>query len=156
SDYMGLYRPVTTASFAVNYAIHGASPVGYHVVNVVLHAVVCVVLALVLARVTGDPSLALLAGFLFAAPPVHTEAVARAVGRAELLAALLALLAWWTVIARRGAWSRAAAALLLCLGVLAKESACTIVAVALAADLIYRRRLDTRAYLALALGVAVA
>jgi len=152
----GLYRPVTTASFAANYAIHGASPTGYHAVNVVLHAAVCVVLALVLARVTGNPSLALLAGFVFATHPVHTEAVASVVGRAELLAALLALLAWWIVLARRGAWSRAGAALVLCAGVLAKESACTIVAVALAADLIYRRRPDSGAYLALALGAVAA
>ena len=32
------YRPVTTASFAANYAIHGPAPLGYHVVNVALHA----------------------------------------------------------------------------------------------------------------------
>lgn len=154
--YMDLYRPVTTASFAANYAVHGATPVGYHVVNVALHAAVCVVLALVLARVTGDAALALLAAFLFAAHPVHTEAVASVVGRAELLAALLGLLAWWIVLTRRTAAWRAAAALALFLGVLAKENAATILAVALAADLIYRRRPDGRACAGLALAVAAA
>lgn len=150
------YRPVTTASFAANYAIHGPAPLGYHVVNVALHATVCVVLALVLARVTGDVRLALLAAFLFAAHPVHTEAVASVVGRAELLAAVLALLAWWIVLARRGLPASVAAAVVLFAGVLAKENAAAIVAVAVAADLIYRRPPDVRAYVALATAVVAA
>ncbi len=156
NGYMDVYRPVTTASFAANYAIHGAAPLGYHAVNVVLHAAVCVVLALLLARVTRDATLALLAAFLFAAHPVHTEAVASVVGRAEVLAALLALLAWWIVLTRRSVPAHAAAALTLFAGVLAKENAITIVAVAIAADLIYRRRLDVRGYGALALGAIAA
>ena len=150
------YRPVTTASFAANYALHGTAPLGYHVVNTLLHAAVCVVLATVLARVTGDTRLALLAAFLFAAHPVHVEAVASVVGRAELLAALLALLAWWIVLARSGPGARAAAALTLFAGVLAKENAAAIVAVAVAADLIYRRPPDIRAYWPLAAAVVAA
>src|SRR5262249_7428894 len=88
--------------------VHGVAPFGYHLVNFALHAAVCVVLALVLARIAGDATLALLAAFLFAAHPVHTEAVASVVGRAELLAALLGLLAWWIVVARRSVPARAA------------------------------------------------
>src|SRR5262249_58913717 len=117
--------------------VHGVAPFGYHLVNFALHAAVCVVLALVLARITGDATLALLAAFLFAAHPVHTEAVASVVGRAELLAALLGLLAWWIVLARRSVLARAAAALVLLAAVLAKENAITIVAVAVAAPPIY-------------------
>ena len=156
NGYMDVYRPVTTASFAANYALHGTAPLGYHVVNVVLHAAVCVVLVLVLSRVTGEATLSLVAGLLFAAHPVHTEAVASVVGRAELLAAGLALLAWWIVLARRGALARVLAALVLFAAVLAKENAVTIVAVAVAADVIYRRRLDAPAYAALALGALAA
>src|SRR5262245_50062480 len=156
NGYMDVYRPVTTATLAANYALHGTAPLGYHVVNVLLHAAVCVVLVLVLSRVTGEAMLALLAGFLFAAHPVHTEAVASVVGRAELLAAGLALLSWWIAVARRGVLPRVVAALVLFAGVLAKENAVTIVAVAVAADLIYRRPLDLRAYGALALGALAA
>jgi tetratricopeptide (TPR) repeat protein len=150
------YRPVTTATFAANYAIDGLDPLGYHAVNVALHAAVCVVLALVLAKVTGDVPLSLLAAFLFAAHPVHTEAVASVVGRAELLAALLALLAWRIVLSRPGLLARVGAGLVLAAGVLAKENAAAIVAVAVAADLVYRRPLDVRGYVALAAGVLAA
>ena len=37
----GLYRPVTTASYLLNYAVlgNGTNPAGYHAVNFLLHAV---------------------------------------------------------------------------------------------------------------------
>src|SRR5439155_26161923 len=77
----------------------------------------------------------------FAAQPVHTEAVASVVGRAEELAALAGLGAWWLALrARRHARGRSAwlagAALALGAGVLAKENVATIPAVVLAADAI--------------------
>lgn len=33
----GLFRPLTTLTFAVNYAVHGRSPFGYHLVSLLLH-----------------------------------------------------------------------------------------------------------------------
>ena len=36
----GLYRPVTSISFALNRAITGPGPAGYHAVNLLLHALV--------------------------------------------------------------------------------------------------------------------
>eukprot|EP00617_Octactis_speculum_P026000 CAMPEP_0185745562 /NCGR_PEP_ID=MMETSP1174-20130828/3935_1 /TAXON_ID=35687 /ORGANISM="Dictyocha speculum, Strain CCMP1381" /LENGTH=737 /DNA_ID=CAMNT_0028419661 /DNA_START=59 /DNA_END=2269 /DNA_ORIENTATION=- len=104
------YRPLTVATFKLNYFIHGLSPEGYHLVNIVLHAVVTVLFWRV-ARIIFDAALcspkkeaysrhpaiisrwrAFAAALLFAAHPVHTEAVASVVGRAELLSAALFLL----------------------------------------------------------------
>src|SRR5262249_23682931 len=136
--------------------IHGAAPLGYHLVNTALHAAVCVVLAVVLARVTGDAPLALLAGVLFAAPPVHVGAGASVVGRAGLLGALLRRLAGRVVVRHPRPRARIAAAVVLFAGVLAKENAAAIVAVAVAADLIYRRRPDIQAYWVLAAAVVAA
>src|SRR5207249_4720210 len=77
--------------------------------NVLLHAAVCVLLAVVLGEITHRPRLAGTAAFLLAAHPVHTEAVASVVGRAEELAALAGLGAWWLVLrARRHARGRSA------------------------------------------------
>ena len=33
----GLYRPLTHVSFALNFYIHGLSPYGYHLVNILFH-----------------------------------------------------------------------------------------------------------------------
>ena len=38
------YRPLTLFSFAVNYRLGGLNPFGYHLVNLALHAGVCVLL----------------------------------------------------------------------------------------------------------------
>jgi Flp pilus assembly protein TadD len=90
----GLYRPVTVASLAFNWAATGAGPRGFHLGNVLLHVVVSA-LAWLAARRMGLGSVgALVAGLLFAVHPIHTEAVANVVGRAEILAAAGVLASW--------------------------------------------------------------
>ena len=36
-----LYRPLTVATFRLNYMLHELQPLGYHLVNVLLHSAVC-------------------------------------------------------------------------------------------------------------------
>jgi protein O-mannosyl-transferase len=93
-----LFRPVTFASFALNWEVGRDHPFGYHLFNLLLHAAVILLLYLVLRRLL-DPvpraaTVALAAAWLFALHPIHTEAVASIVGRAELLAAGFLLAAW--------------------------------------------------------------
>lgn len=45
----GSYRPLCVATFRLNYIIGGLEPLGYHVVNVVLHAI-CSALVVRVAR----------------------------------------------------------------------------------------------------------
>ncbi len=88
----GLYRPLTVASFAVEWRAFSGSPVGFHALNVIAHAAVSgLVFALLLQflPVAG----AFLGGAVFAVHPLHVEAVANVVGRAELYAAIFVLLA---------------------------------------------------------------
>lgn len=84
---LGLYRPLTTLSFALEWTLSGGAPWLYHGVNVALHAVVCVLLYFMLDRLAGRVP-ALVGALLFAVHPVHTEVVANVVGQAELLAAV--------------------------------------------------------------------
>src|SRR6185369_2846346 len=140
------WRPVTTLTFALNAALHDVAPLGYHLVNVVLHAVVSVLVFAVFARVTGAQQSAAVAALLFAAHPVHTEAVASVVGRAELLAALGFFLAWLLAL-----WADAAATLarrvvheslaVLCFfaSLLAKENALALLPVLVLADALTAR-----------------
>ena len=84
----GLYRPLTTFSYLVNYTIlgGGAHPAGYHWVNFALHAVNILLvywLGLLLFREMG-PAWALAA--VWALHPILTESVTNIVGRADLLA----------------------------------------------------------------------
>ena len=87
----GLYRPLVTTSIALNYVVGGYEPLGYHLANIAMHAVVSVLVLLLFRRITSDPWVSGAAALYFAAHAIHTEAVANIVGRGELLAALFIL-----------------------------------------------------------------
>ena len=88
-----LYRPLTLWSYLANQALAPDSPGPFHFVNVALHTLISVLVSLLAWRLVGNRIVALVSGILFAVHPLHTEAVANTVGRAELLAALWSLLA---------------------------------------------------------------
>ena len=83
-----LWRPVASLSYVLQYRLHRDLAWPYHAVNILLHAAVSAAVAELARRWTADPRAALIAGLLFAAHPVHVEAVAPVVGRAETLCAL--------------------------------------------------------------------
>ena len=69
------YRPLTVATFRLNYMLHELEPLGYHLVNVLLHSGVCYLYVLLCGVVFSEVWPALIAGLLFAVHPIHTEAV---------------------------------------------------------------------------------
>lgn len=85
----GSYRPLCVLSFRFNYFLGGLQPWGYHLVNVFLHCLATILLIrvarLVLPKTKSKIGEAV-TGLLFAAHPIHTEAVAGIVGRADLAA----------------------------------------------------------------------
>ena len=83
------YRPLLLLSFAVQWWIHGADPLPFHAVNVLFHAAATLLLAALLLRLGIASPVAVGAALLFAVHPVHVEAVAGLVGRAETQAAAL-------------------------------------------------------------------
>ncbi len=112
-----MYRPLVIASFAFDYLVDGKP--WFHAINLLWHAAVAVAVA-ALARRWSDDATALVAGLIFAVHPVHVEAVASVVGRAELMAALFTVLAVYAALVRESvAWCAAT----LALGLFSKENA---------------------------------
>lgn len=85
-----LYRPLVSTSFALQWMLHGDRAWAFHLVNILLHAGVTFMLTVLARRVFGAVP-AVIAGVLFAVLPIHTEAVAGIVGRAESMCALAVL-----------------------------------------------------------------
>jgi len=112
-----MYRPLVVASFGFDRLT--GSVAWFHAVNLAWHAAASVTVA-ALARRWAPWQGALAAGLVFAVHPVHVEAVANVIGRAELMAAVFACLAVYAALEWDSvAWSTAA----LALGLLAKENA---------------------------------
>lgn len=89
------YRPLCILSFKLNVWLGGMTPLYFHLVNLLLHAAVCCLLLLTCERcVFSEPRPAFVTALLFAVHPIHTEAVSGIVGRADVLACLLFLLAF--------------------------------------------------------------
>ena len=118
-----VYRPLTFASIALNWALGGAEPLGYHLLNLLLHAAVVWLLYVFLREIfDGHPqgkNIAFAAAALFAVHPIHSEAVASVMGRAEMLAAGLLLAGWILHLRDR----EIPALLCFALAMLSKESA---------------------------------
>lgn len=77
-----------------NHWLGGLRPFGYHLGNTLLHGVVTLLFAHVARLLLRRSVPTAVAGLLFAAHPIHTEAVAGVVGRADILACLFFLLAF--------------------------------------------------------------
>ena len=116
-----LYRPLVSSSYAVEWWLHGDRPWVFHGVNVALHAAAAAAVAEVARRAAGRAA-AYGAGVLFAAHPVHVEAVANLVGRAEL-ACTLAVVSSVAILLRRPLTAKRAAGVIGCgmVAVLCKE-----------------------------------
>lgn len=85
-----LYRPLTSLLLSLEYLLGNGQPVVFRLVSYALYALVAVgVLRLARRHAPGAPAFA--AALLFAAHPVHVEAVALAVAQNEILVAAIAV-----------------------------------------------------------------
>lgn len=87
------YRPIQEISNMVDHFFWGRQPMGFHLTNIVLHALVCALAALFLYRLSGSLAASFAGGIFYAVHPVHTEAVAYIAGRADSLYSLFFLAA---------------------------------------------------------------
>lgn len=133
---LGLWRPVVTGLFGLEWALFDGNPVGFHVVNLLLHAGVTVLVVLLLGEILPVAG-AFMGGLLFAVHPVHVEAVANVVGVAEILAAFFFIWASLLILRsgeRMGVGRIGAVLGLFLVAFLTKESAITLIGVVLLLD----------------------
>ncbi len=90
----GRYRPLSIATYAIEYEFLGLNPHFSHAVNVFLYLLSIFVLYLLLSKYwfSRKPLLPFLITLLFAIHPLHTEVVANIKGRDEILSLLFLLL----------------------------------------------------------------
>lgn len=128
------YRPIAMATFAVEHDLWGQNPHVSHLVNVLIYWLILVLLFFTLRKVFQHTHLllVLIIVLLFAAHPIHTEAVASLKNRETLLSFLFSVvsLRWflqWTD--KKRIWPFLCGTLFFLLAVLSKQDAITFIAV---------------------------
>jgi hypothetical protein len=111
-----LYRPLPMLTYWLDWRVGGGAPWVFHLENVLWHAAATALVAWLALRWLPAAG-ALLVGLLFALHPVHVEAVANVIGRADVMAAVGLL--WIAAGGRRGTAGGAARGVLVAVSFLA-------------------------------------
>lgn len=132
-----LYIPLTFLTYQLNYAIAGLSPWIYHLTNLLLHIANVLLLYSVVLQLTTKKTAAFAAALLFAVHPLHTEAVAWAAERKDVLSTAFLFLTFalflrYRTTGRRGWYTLAIGSFFL--GLLAKVSILTAPLILIALD----------------------
>jgi len=128
-----LYRPLSRALFALEWQFFPGKPAPGHIMNIILFALSSWLLFRLLLRFTsGNLWLAFTASILFAAHPIHTDAVANIKGSDEILSFffyLLCSLSAWRYVSTRSVFFLLLSAFLFFCSLLSKESAITFIVI---------------------------
>jgi tetratricopeptide (TPR) repeat protein len=141
--YLGHWQPLTWLSFGLDHLVWGLNPTGYHLTNVILHAINAALCFLVAERLCDAAGLdgktartaAVVGTLLWSLHPLRVEAVAWATARRDLLSGtfvLLALLAYLQPESWRARVPAAVAAMLCAIA--SKESAMVLPALLVVLD----------------------
>jgi len=85
--YFVSYMPLQLVSYVLDYSLWGLNPFGYHLQQILLHAVNSVLAFELVRRLFGRFWLAALSGLFFALHPCHVESVAWVSARKDVLSA---------------------------------------------------------------------
>ena len=111
------YQPVRVLSYAVDYYFWEHNPLGYHITNIFFYILTCIMVFLTLQTLSSSlreeassnshKRVALFGSLLFAAHPVHVEAVTWLAARKEVLQGFFFFLAFYLYLkGREGAGKR--------------------------------------------------
>ncbi len=138
------YRPISIFGFLICYKLFGLLPYGFHLANLVLHAIIVCMLFGLSKRLFQDEWLAFLAAAIFSLHPIHTESVAWISGITDLDLAVFYIATFWLFLASarpgggRSEWMHLGMALSFVLTLLSKEQAITLPLLATLFEHLYR------------------
>jgi hypothetical protein len=101
---IGYYRPVTKTTFALDWKIWERNPLGYHLTNVLIHALICLLIFLLMLRLGIPETSSFFLSLVFAVFPTHDQAISLINARSDLLCVLGILLACLGAVDKKIGW----------------------------------------------------
>ncbi|MFH2144286.1 MAG: tetratricopeptide repeat protein [Bacteroidota bacterium] len=93
SYYVGMYQPLTTISYAIDYALFGLSAEAFHLSQLLYHFFVIILVYTLLIRTTKNYFLSFILSLIFAVHPLNVESVAWISARSNILYTIFYILA---------------------------------------------------------------
>jgi hypothetical protein len=90
--HTGYWHPLTWLSLMLDHTIYGMNPAGYHLTNILLHAINAALVFTILRQMTGQTWRSAIVAALFAVHPLRVESVAWVAERKDVLSAMFGLL----------------------------------------------------------------
>jgi protein O-mannosyl-transferase len=104
NTYVGLYLPITMATYMLEYSAFGPNPMPYHLTNLIIHLINTVLVFMLIIKIRPGTYLASIVAFVFALHPMHAESVTWISERKDVLYALFylaGLLSWLYYIQKK-------------------------------------------------------
>lgn len=142
------YRPLTSLSYWLDIKIWGLNPAAFHLSNILLHTLNCILLFFILLRIRLDPAVAFSGALLFSVFPTHFENVAWISGRTDLLSfffAALSTLFFLIYLEKEGRVSLGLSAFFFLAGLLSKENIFFLPVIFLV--IVWRKKSGTKEFL---------
>jgi protein O-mannosyl-transferase len=95
------YRPVRTFLLAVLYHFFKLNPIGYHIVNIIIHILTSTAVYFLCLRLTHQKKTSIFTAFIFATHPIQTDAVAYIAGMRDTLSSLFYVMGMYYFIKYR-------------------------------------------------------
>ncbi|HSE98082.1 MAG TPA: tetratricopeptide repeat protein [Blastocatellia bacterium] len=123
------YRPIRDVTYALDFAIWGESAFGFHLTNIIFHAINTLLVFFLARRVTGLTPASTLAALIFAVHPLQIDSVTYISGRRDILFSLFCLSSFLSYLRYRRSGSRFFYVLFIgfwALGMMSKEMAASL------------------------------
>lgn len=91
----GYYRPLLGLSFMLDYHFWKMDPFGFHLTNLILHILICLLIFALIEKLFARRSVAFFTALFFGVHPVHTESVSFICGRVDLICLFFMLGSLW-------------------------------------------------------------
>ncbi|MEK6322168.1 MAG: tetratricopeptide repeat protein [Acidobacteriota bacterium] len=95
------FRPLREVSYALDFALWGERPFGFHLTNIFIHAANTILVFLLIRRLIGDVLSSAIGALVFAIHPIQPDAVTYISGRRDILFAFFYLASFHSYLAYR-------------------------------------------------------
>lgn len=98
----GIYSPLRTLFFAVNYFFCGMNPIGYHLVSIIIHLAGTIAVYMITSLLVQNRIISFITALFFGLHPVHVESVTSITGSIDTIGVVLLFYSFYFYIKATG------------------------------------------------------